>query len=778
MKRKFLFLKSIGVSVLITTLTFPSFAQKVEGLQVDHIKGELINTVSDLKKTSPILLKKKKEKGPKIEKKTSIYDSPSYFGSDPALQDEYVLERKTPNARLAAATGLDIIGIVDAPSAEDEDGTNVPDPTVAVGPNHILQMTNGVGGSHFKIWNKSGTVALSERNFEVVSGRPGYCDPIALYDQAADRFFMSEMVSASQNGGVQGIAIAVSMTNNPTGGWYTYYFPFGESIDYPKFSVWNDAYYGTLNHQGTDGSWSVSGLYAFNKAQMLAGAASPTLLSVKLPQSLKSFSACPVLWQGATLPPIGTGGLFAVMADDAWTSNTADRDSIGIYEFDVNFTTPSLSTVTQIASLATLSYKSNICDDLVTGYCINQVNEEYPYLQATQHRVMNQPIYRNFGTHQGIVMTHIVDRGSNVSGIRWYELRKTTGNWSILQQSTYSPDTKHRWLPSMAYDAYGSIGLGYNVSSATELTSIRYTGRKSCDPLNTMTFPEAVIQTSTEVHYADNSKRYGDYNHMVADPDGNSVWFTSEYDDVNYPLANWNTKITNITLDNCTTVSCSSSYEPNNSRSAAVAFPINSTISSAIQTSSDNDYFKFSNSSSAKNIKVTLSNLPADYDLELYRNGSSSVLKSAKHSGLGNEAFYYNTSTIAQYEVRVFPRSGGSSALCYNLKVELSNTNYSSAREEEENEKGEEDWLEAKGIYAYPVPADETVSVSFQVNNAGIATLLLLNVEGEVVLQQKLNTKEGKNLDRIDVKRIPEGVYMLKVEQEGVQRTAKVVLTH
>lgn len=752
----------------LVLLGIPFFAN-AQDFKIEEIKGRLIYEIHNLKTAE----------SPKLGKhvnprhKSTLKTIPSYrqtLERDPALQSSV----PTTSARTEASLGLKITGLIDVPSVDDPDGTNVPDPTVAVGPNHILQMCNGTGGSHLKIWNKSGTVLLAEKNYDVITGRGGYCDPIALYDHLADRYFMSEMTASEENGGNDGLVISISKTADPTGGWYSYYFSFGtEQVDYPKYSVWNDAYYGAVNHQGTDGNWNVSALYAFNRTQMLAGAASPNMQRVFLPQSLKAYSAAPVLWQGNTQPPAGTGGLFAVMQDDAWTASTSDKDSIGIYEFDVNFSNATLSKLTQVSSLAVATFKANICDTEF-GYCIDQVNGEYPYLQATQNRVMNQPIYRNFGTHQGIVMTHVVDKGSTISGVRWYELRKTTGNWSVYQQSTYGPDSRHRFLPTMAYDATGNIALGYNTSSATEFTSLRYTGRKSCDPLNTMTYAETIVVASTKVHSADNAKRYGDYNHMIADPLGASFWFTGEYDDVASPSNNWSTKIVNFTLDNCTTGTCTNNYESNDTRATATVFPVNTTINSMIQTSTDNDYFKFNNTSSASNIRVTLSNLPADYDLELYRNGSTSVQKSSKHSGLGNEVFYLNTSTIAQFEVRVFPRSGGFSASsCYSLKVELSNTSFSSAKVDETYVLGE-----SAGISAYPVPADDKLNVDYYVTMSGPVNISLLTISGVLVVNKQVNAQEGSNQEVLDVKAVPNGVYLLKVEQNGLRKTMQVTLNH
>ena len=64
--------------------------------------------------------------------------------------------------------------------------------------------------------------------------------------------------------------------------------------------------------------------------------------------------------------------------------------------------------------------------------------------------VMNVPQYRNFGSYQTIVCCHTVNvDGSGHAGIRWYELRRTSGTWSVRQQGTYAPDVHNRWMGSV-----------------------------------------------------------------------------------------------------------------------------------------------------------------------------------------------------------------------------------------------------------------------------------------------------------------------------------------
>ena len=142
--------------------------------------------------------------------------------------------------------------------------------------------------------------------------------------------------------------------------------------------------------------------------------------------------------------------------------------------------------------------------------------------------------YRNFGKYEALVTNQSVNAGSPASpqaGVRWYEIRRTDGTYSVRQQSTYAPsDGIHRWMGSLAMDKNGDIGLGYSVVNGTDVfPGIRYTGRLAGDPLDQMTLGEATIIAGTGVQTTTNS-RWGDYTSMNVDPvDDCTLWYVNEY---------------------------------------------------------------------------------------------------------------------------------------------------------------------------------------------------------------------------------------------------------
>jgi hypothetical protein len=121
--------------------------------------------------------------------------------------------------------------------------------------------------------------------------------------------------------------------------------------------------------------------------------------------------------------------------------------------------------------------------------------------------------------------------------------------------------------------------------------------------------------------------------------------------------------------------SCTDSYEPNNSSSSAAPIPVNTPITAMISTTTDRDWFVFNNSSTNRNIRITLTNLPADYDIYLYRGNT--MVGWSENDGTNNEEIRFNTTVVGTYRVRVIGYNGAnSSSQCYSLLSNISNTPY------------------------------------------------------------------------------------------------------
>ena len=277
-------------------------------------------------------------------------------GPDPAWQKDYTEANSNRTVNLTQ----DYMGLPYAP-------LNPPDPVMDVGPNHVIQMTNNISGGRFQIWDKSGTSLVGSTQmdnfFATATGGSsvnGAGDPIVLYDQLADRWFMAEFCS-----GCNDIFILVSTTADPTGTWYAYKYTAPNFPDYLKFAIWPSAYTMTSNESGP------SGVYAFDRTAMLAGNPA-TMQRFTVPDypTISFQASTPVGVEGPTPPPVGNNAYFMRMADDAW-SMSIPNDRLEIYELDVDFATPANSVFSGPTFLTTDPFDTELCGYLAFS-CMDQ----------------------------------------------------------------------------------------------------------------------------------------------------------------------------------------------------------------------------------------------------------------------------------------------------------------------------------------------------------------------------------------------------------------------
>jgi len=209
---------------------------------------------------------------------------------------------------------------------------------------------------------------------------------------------------------------------------------------------------------------------------------------------------------------------------------------------------------------------------------------------------------------------------------------------------------------------------------------------------------------------------------------------------------------------------CSDAYESNGSQSAAKTIPVNTSIQALISSSADVDWFKFSNTSTQRRIKVTMTNLPADYDVALYKSNGTRV-KISQNGGTTSETMIYNTNTVATYYIKVYGYNGAFSASqCYSLTAQISSSSFREAGEEDVLLESEESSIQQ----LYPNPAGEFIMMDFFSSAESSLTCNIVDMTGRILASQKELTIEGMNTFKVNTESLSSGIYVLRVS-DGVQ---------
>jgi hypothetical protein len=394
------------------------------------------------------------------------------------------------------------------------------------------------------LWGGTGTICASHNDG----------DPITQFDHLANRWMMSQFALSFPNNFHQ--CIAVSATADPMGAWYLYDFQTSTTKmnDYPKFGVWPDGYYMTVNQfGGVSLTWAGAGVAVFERTAMLAGLPARMIYIDIGTGNLNYGGMLPSDLDGPS-PAVGTPNYFMEWDDSTWLGDPAD--TLRIWEFKTDWAVPANTTFGLNSNydpnvkITTANVDPNMCNNARS--CIPQPGTTQK-LDAIADRLMYRLQYRDFGTYQTLVSNHTVDsNGADKAGVHWFELRDSGAGFTMQQQGVYAPDADNRWMGSVAMDGSGNIALGYSVSSTTTYPSIRYTGRLSSDPVNTLPQGETslIAGTGSQTHSA---ARWGDYSMMaVDDADSCTFWYTQEYIQTT-GNALWQTRIGSFKFPTCTT---------------------------------------------------------------------------------------------------------------------------------------------------------------------------------------------------------------------------------
>lgn len=447
---------------------------------------------------------------------------------------------------------------------------NPSDNSLAVGPDHIVQIVNtrmaifSKKGSRF---NETGKVLYGPgETRNVFKGFGGPCeqinngDAVVRYDQLADRWLIvmptftrarsrhdstvklpqpgkAEMLyqpppsepdtTQSRRGGPRPtppegstycMCYAISTGPDPFGPYYRYEFKRDLFPDYPRPAVWPDGYYTTTS---TGDHVIERHAYVVDREKMLRGEeATEQSFIIKDVNFIINADL-----DGKQLPPPGAPNIM-MAAGGAQLLNNFTDDGIYVWKFHVDWKDPAKTKLDGPVKIPVAPY-TYLCNGQLTK-CVPQPGTDVR-LDAQGDKLMARLVYRRIGDRESIVGLHSVNTAAGGGGVRWYEFRvDKERNVQLYQQGTYAPDNNYRWMGSAAIDGKGNIGIGYSFGGASHYPGQRFAARLSGDKRGVLTLNETILvageasQTST--------LRWEDYTQTAIDPsDDMTIWYVGDY---------------------------------------------------------------------------------------------------------------------------------------------------------------------------------------------------------------------------------------------------------
>jgi len=413
-----------------------------------------------------------------------------------------------------------------------------PDPEMAAGLDHVIVAVN----SAYAVFNKSGQLADGPFTLESLFNRTecgSTFDPNALYDKAADRYF----IGAVGNGQGTHYCMAVSQTGDPTGLWNVYTAKVdagGNFFDYPHAGIGRDAIYVGANMFGA--SFEESRVWAFEKQKMyLAQSAGAVSHSVGL-----DFTPQPMNLHESTLPL----GPHYFIANDVADNLTWNGDDFVAWQWSNPFGggIPSRVGTDGSFELATAS-------GLIAGIPVDQPQRggrRAAILDGGDWRVQDAEV----GPDGTILMTQAIGcnpGGGTVNCVRWAEVAidGSAGTIDVLDTGVIASSGEYRSYPDGAINACGDLAVGYTKTSGSMYPGVWVAAAREADQPGPEVEAKPGETTYTSFQNWRTANRWGDYTGMTIDPDGETFWYLGEYAASNGLSTNWATWVTSFKLDSC-----------------------------------------------------------------------------------------------------------------------------------------------------------------------------------------------------------------------------------
>ncbi|MEP7113252.1 MAG: hypothetical protein ABI862_08305 [Ilumatobacteraceae bacterium] len=488
-----------------------------------------------------------------------------------------------------------------------------PDQALCVGPSHVLEAVNDV----LRVYTKDGLPAspvISLNEFfgytpaiNRTTGEFGAfaTDPICHFDADSGRFFfvmltLDQDPVLGQFTGKNRLDIAVSNTDDPTGTWTRYKLPVQDDGtegtpdhncdpevtpppgmtnpsacigDFPHIGTDKYGVYLTTNEYSffSDGSnggagYTGSQIYALSKAQLVAGAPSPTMVQFESPVlgPFKSFTVWPAI------SPVGkasleSGGteffLSSTLGDGSETGNNAPSENrIGVWAItntsSIDSATPNLRLSNKLIKADTYTFPPKATQKVGPSPlrdCLNDTQDTFgpgvpcglavfglppanppevlAVLDSSDTRI-NQVVYTD-GRLYSALGTGVRVGGSTRAGVLWVnvqpKIKRGVLKEAEVKKSGYVAIRDNDVIyPAVGVSSSGKVVMAATVSGDDHYPSASYTVLSDRNPTVRIISEGVGPQDgfSATVSVGGGRARWGDYGAVAMD--GDTLWLASE----------------------------------------------------------------------------------------------------------------------------------------------------------------------------------------------------------------------------------------------------------
>lgn len=186
----------------------------------------------------------------------------------------------------------------------------------------------------------------------------------------------------------------------------------------------------------------------------------------------------------------------------------------------------------------------------------------------------------------------------------------------------------------------------------------------------------------------------------------------------------------------------------NGTAAGAATIPFNTDVKGLISPANDQDFYKFVITTGGT-ATITLTTLPADYDIKLFSSNGTTQLAISQNGGTTSETIS-RTYTAGTYYVSVYGFSGANSATsCYTLRVALGTATITGLPTGS---------AEKTSLVLFPNPAKNKLNL-YIANYFKQKVIEVYNMNGQRVML----LKEAENNTTLDISKLSGGIYLLKV---------------